>query len=77
MDFGLECQTKLTQVLFLKFRCNEVKLEHHSGDPQLATARQRAGVSAYGVRKFSQFPTDRSSIRFVVTCDGAKDTAYE
>lgn len=29
--FGLEARSKVTQVLFLKFRKNEVKLQHHSG----------------------------------------------
>jgi hypothetical protein len=31
MAFGLEAQSKLTQVLFFKFRSNEVTLEQHSG----------------------------------------------
>lgn len=29
--FGLEARTTLTQVLFFKFRTNDVKLNHHSG----------------------------------------------
>jgi hypothetical protein len=31
MAFGLEAKARVTQVLFFKFRRNEVKLRHHSG----------------------------------------------
>ena len=35
--FGLEARTTLTQVLFFKFRTNEVKLNHHSGKVTINT----------------------------------------
>ena len=41
--FGLEARTRLTQVLFLKFRSNDVRLEHHSGKVSI-NARLLAGV---------------------------------
>ena len=44
--FGMEAKTTLTQVLFLKFHTNEVKLHHHSGQvtinaPLLAAVREQ------------------------------------
>jgi len=43
MAFGLEAEAKLTQVLFFKFRSNEVRLEHHSGKVTI-NAQLLAGV---------------------------------
>ena len=43
MAFGLEAHTNLTQVLFFKFRSNEVRLEHHSGKVSF-NAQLLAGV---------------------------------
>jgi hypothetical protein len=44
VSFGLEAQSNVTQVLFFKFRSNDVTLQHHSGKvtinaPLLAAVR--------------------------------------
>src|SRR5262249_61060420 len=42
MAFGLEAQSNVTQVLFFKFRKNDVRLQHHSGNVTINAARLAA-----------------------------------
>jgi hypothetical protein len=49
MAFGLEARLDVTQVLFFKFRTNDVRLQHHSGKvainaPMLAALRPAIGA---------------------------------
>lgn len=55
--FGLEAQAKLTQVLFFKFRSNEVKLHHHSGKVTIDT-QLLAGVRAQIAEKLVAYTND-------------------
>lgn len=55
--FGLEAKAKVTQVLFLKFRSNEVKLQHHSGKVTI-NAQVLASVRNQIAQKLIPFTTD-------------------
>jgi hypothetical protein len=63
MAFGLEARLNVTQVLFFKFRKNDVRLQHHSGKvtinaPLLAALRPEIGarLAAFSHEFIQQLP---------------------